>query len=304
MNPTVAESLPVISLVIVGFMLKKAGILRPGDGAVLIRFILNTTLPAVIFLSVAQADVEPVRLGLLALCGFAVAFGGRWIADLLVRWLKVKAEIAGVIILGTMVMNVGAFLFPVVQTAYGADGVSRLAAFDIGNSLLASGYGYYLASRLGTHAPSGFRASLKKVLSLPILWAALLGLVVNLSSISIPVFFLKLLKPVATANAPLAMIALGAFLELRSAQWKWMSLAVGLRMAVGFLLGNVLIWLANLQGLERTAVSMGSATPVGMVTLVFAVTEGLDAEFAAAIISLSIVIGLLSVPFLLMLNPI
>lgn len=302
MNPTVAASLPVITLVMVGFLLKTAGIIRPGDGAVLIRFILNTTLPAVIFLSVAQANVEPVRLGLLALCGFGVAFGGRWIAGLLVRWLKVEPQIAGVIILGTMVMNIGAFLFPVVQTVYGAEGVSRLAAFDVGNSLMASGYGYYLAARLGQHAPRGFRASLQKVLSLPILWAALLGLIVNLSGIVIPAFLLKLLTPVATANTPLAMLALGAFLELRFLQWKWMALAVGLRMGVGFLLGNVTIWLANLQGLERTAVSLGSATPVGLVTLLYAVTEGLDSEFAAAIISLSIVVGLFVLPLLLLLN--
>jgi malate permease and related proteins len=302
MNPTIAETLPVISLVMVGFLLKTAGIIRPGDGAVLIRFILNTTLPAVIFLSVAQANVEPARLGLLAFCGFAVALGGRWIAGLLVRWFKIEPQIAGVIILGTLVMNVGAFLFPVVQTVYGAEGVSRLAAFDIGNSLVASGYGYYLASQLGTHTTRGFRASLQKVLSLPILWAALIGLVLNLSGLVIPTFLLKLLKPVASANAPLSMLALGAFLELRFAKWNWMALAVTLRMGVGFLLGNLMIWIANLQGFERLAVLMGSATPVGMVTLVFAVSEGLDAEFAARIISLSILVGLISMPLLLLIK--
>jgi predicted permease len=44
---------------------------------------------------------------------------------------------------------------------------------------------------------------------------------------------------------------------------------------------------------------MGSAMPIGLAVLVYSVNEGMDAEFAAGIISLSIIVGLLVLPFLL-----
>ena len=196
-------------------------------------------------------------------------------------------------------MNVGTLLYPVIQTVYGAEGVSRVAAFDIGNSLMASGYGYYIATCYGTKNPCGIGNSLKKVFSVPILWATLIGLAVNLIGISLPAFMVKMLTPVSAANTPLAMIALGIFVNLRFPKWKLVSLAVFLRMGVGLLLGLAIAFLANLQGLDRTVVIMGSAMPIGMVPLVYASAEGLDTELAAACISLSIILGLFITPLLL-----
>jgi len=123
---------------------------------------------------------------------------------------------------------------------------------------------------------------------------------VNLSGLALPTFLLKLLEPIGSANTPLAMIALGTFLEFKFPKWKLMGLTVFLRMAVGFGIGQLLIYLFRLQGVERAAVGLGSAMPVGMVTLVYAVSEGLDAEFAAAVISLSIVIGMIVTPLMLL----
>jgi predicted permease len=46
-------------------------------------------------------------------------------------------------------------------------------------------------------------------------------------------------------------------------------------------------------------VSLGSAMPIGMAVMVYSVSEGLDAEFAAGAISLSILAGLIVLPVLL-----
>jgi predicted permease len=70
-------------------------------------------------------------------------------------------------------------------------------------------------------------------------------------------------------------------------------------MGLGFCLGQALVLLAHLEGLERAAVSMAAGMPVGLVVLVYAATEGMDAEFAAGTISLSILAGLFVTPILL-----
>lgn len=299
MNPTVAEALPVISLVMVGFLLKIIRVIKTEDGPLLSRLILNVTLPAVIFLSVSRADVEPLSLGLLALCSFLICLILRVLSGGTTKWLKLEPYIAGVIILGSMVMNVGAFMFPVIQTVYGQEGVSRLAAFDVGNSLMSSGYGFYLATCFGDKSPCGYMNSIKKVAALPILWAVLLGLVVNLVGFNLPTFMIKMLTPVSAANTPLAMITLGVFVNFKFPRWKLMVLTVFLRMGFGFLIGQAIVLLFNLQGLDRVIVTMGSAVPIGMVPMVYAASEGMDTELAAACISLSIIIGVIITPLLL-----
>jgi malate permease and related proteins len=108
-----------------------------------------------------------------------------------------------------------------------------------------------------------------------------------------------LLETLGGANTPLAMLTLGTFLQFRYANWKPMVLAVALRMGVGLLIGLALVRIVPLDNIERAAVGMGAAMPVGLVVLVYSVTEGMDAEFAAGVVSLSILVGLFVTPILL-----
>ncbi len=299
MSPAVAQSLPILCLMAVGFLLKQAGLIRPSDGQALSRLIINTTLPAVIFLSVVRANVSPASLAILAGCGLLVALGQRIVAGQVARWFHFDRAVAGVVILGTMIVNVGFFLFPIFQAVYGQEGLSRLAAYDVGNSLAATGYGYYLATRFGDNPPSGLGRSLQRILTLPILWAAVVGLGINLARLSLPSFAIKLLEPLGAANTPLAMVTLGSFLQLRFQNWKPLVVTVGLRMGLGLLLGQALVALAQLQGLERVAVAFAAAMPSGMAVLVYAAAEGLDTELAAGVVSLGLTAGVLVTPVLL-----
>jgi predicted permease len=299
MNPAVRQSLPILSLVLVGFLLKQVGLLKPSDNQVMARLIINITLPAVIFLSIARANITPSVMALLGLCGAIVSLGCSFLASYVAGLLNLAPQMAGVVILSSMIINIGFFLFPVFLTVYGQEGISRLAAFDLGNSLVAHSYGFYQATRYGSHPPNGFWPGVKRVSSLPVLWAVLAGLTVNLLRVPLPEFLVQMLQPLAAANIPLAMLTLGAFLQLRYTNISLIGLAVTLRMGVGFLLGQALVILVHLQGLDRAAVSLGSAMPIGMAVMVYSVSEGLDAEFAAGAISLSILAGLIVLPVLL-----
>jgi malate permease and related proteins len=299
MNPAVHQTLPILSLVVVGFLLKQVGLLRIGDNQVMARLIINITLPAVIFLSIAQANITPVMMALLGLCGVVVSLGLSLASSAITSYFQIDPQVAGVFILASMIINIGFFLFPVFLTVYGQEGISRLAAFDLGNSLVAHSYGFYLATRYGKRPPVGLWNSLRRVLSLPVLWAVLIGLVVNLLRIPISSFMLGLLQPLAAANIPLAMLTLGSFLQLRYTNLPLMGLAVAFRMGGGYLLGQACVFLASLQGLDKAAVSMGSSMPVGLAVMVYSISEGLDAEFAAGTVSLSILLGLILLPVLL-----
>lgn len=299
MGAILSQSLPILALVFVGFLLKQARILRRDDGHTMARIIINTTLPAVLFVSLARADIEPKGLLVLALCGAAIPFVLHWLSIYVSRAMGLKREVAGVVVISTMVTNIGFFLLPFFVTFYGAEGVSRLAAFDLGNSLVSNSYAYYMATRYG--ATSGISAwtALKRVLALPTLWANLAGIAVNLSGFALPTLAAKVLDPLAAANTPLAMLTLGSFIELRFPNWKPMFVASGIRIGLGWGVGQLLVLAFGLTGLERAAVSLGAAMPIGLVVLVYASLEGLDTEFAAGTISLSLLVAMLLMPFLL-----
>jgi predicted permease len=299
MGVILSQSAPIIGLVIIGFLLKQGQIIRSEDGHVIVRLIVNTTLPAVIFVSLARADIEPTDLIILTLCGVAIPLILHRLAMWLSRMMRLKRGIAGVMVVGTLATNIGFFLFPFFRAFYGDEGVGQLAAFDLGNSLIANSFAYYMATCYGEGHTCSLGISFKRVLVLPTLWASILGVAVNLTGFSLPILATRVLEPLAAANMPLALLALGSFIDLRSLNWKPMLVTVGLRVGVGWLLGQALVLLLGLTGLMRTVVSIGAAMPIGMIVLVYASLERLDVEFAATTISLSILVALLFTPLLL-----
>jgi predicted permease len=299
MDLILGQSAPIIGLMVVGFLLRQGQIIHPGDGHVMARLIINTTLPALIFVSLARADIEPASLIILALCGAAIPLILHRLAMLLARIMQLKRGIAGVMVISTMATNIGFFLFPFFLAFYGKAGISQLAAFDVGNSLVANSYAYYMATCYGDRPICGLGTSLKRVLALPTLWANIFGVAVNLTGFSLPALAVQVLEPLAAANTPLAMLALGSFIELRFSNWKPMLVTVGLRIGAGWLLGQALVLVFGLTGLARMAVSLGAAMPIGAIVLVYASMERLDVDFAATTISLSILVALLVTPLLL-----
>lgn len=299
MASILSQSLPILTWMVAGFLFRQARILRHEDGHTIARVIIYATLPALLFLSLARAELEVGSILVLAFCGAAIPLVLQLLARLAAKAMHLEKPVAGVLITSTMVSNIGFFLVPFFLTFYGAEGISRLAAFDLGNSLVGNSYAYYTATRHGTSAASAWQAGLKRVLGLPTFWANVLGISANLLGVSLPTWAVQILEPVSKANAPLAMLALGAFVELRFSKWGPMLTAVALRIAGGWLAGQALIAIFGLQGLAQAAVAMGAAMPIGIVVLVYASLEGLDTDFAAGAISLSILAGLAIMPFLL-----
>ncbi|MDH7490246.1 MAG: AEC family transporter [Anaerolineae bacterium] len=299
MATILSQSLPILTWIVAGFLFRQARILRHDDGHTMARVIIYATLPALLFLSLARAQLGIGNILTLAFCGAAIPLLLQLVARLAARAMHLEKPVAGVLITSTMVSNIGFFLVPFFLTFYGAEGIGRLAAFDLGNSLVGNSYAYYTATRHGNSASAAWQTGLKRVLTLPTFWANVLGIAVNLAGLTLPAWLVGILEPVSKANGPLAMLTLGAFIELRFSRWAPMLTAVALRIAGGWVLGQALVAVFGLQGLERATVAMGAAMPIGIVVLVYASMEGLDTDFAASAISLSILVGLLIMPILL-----
>ena len=295
----VDRALPLVGLIALGFLLKQIGLISREDRHALIHIIFAATLPATVFVSLSRANVGPRNLLVLAGCAVTIPLVTHLIARQAARVMGLRRETAAVMVLSTLVSAVMLYLAPVFSAFYGSEGLSRVAAYDLGNALIASSYSYYLATRYAEEHTSRWSVACKRVLTVPQFWAAVLALAVNLTGVSVPTPIMRLLEPLGAANGPLGMLVLGCFVELRLPAWRPVLATVGLRMGLSWVIGQLLVLATGLTGLDRTVVSLAAATPIGIVPLTYASMFGLDTEFAATTLSLSIVIGVVSTPILL-----
>ncbi|MBT3424266.1 MAG: AEC family transporter [Bacteroidetes bacterium] len=296
MDVILIKILPVILIFLLGYVLKILKVLSLKEGDMLIKVIFNFSLPALILHSISSLALT-LELMYLPLCSLIVIIIAYFISLLSGKALKLKKTTLGTFIIGAMILNSG-FLIPFIMSAFGEDGLARLLLFDFTNGILVFTFIYYQAVKYG--GTNGEHKTLtKKFLRSAPLWALLIAMLLNLSHTSFPIPIKSFLKISGDMTIPLMMLSLGIFFNPKLHKAKLVAVGIFIRMGIGLGLGILLSYLFNLDGLNRIIVIIGSAAPIGFNTLTFASLEDLDKEFAASLVSASILIGILYTPLLI-----
>jgi hypothetical protein len=171
--------------------------------------------------------------------------------------------------------------------------------FDFGNAIIVFSLVYYIACRYGEVSKNNL-AMLKKIAFSPPLWALVIAITLNLLNIRLPETASALFQTAGSITFPLVMISLGIYFTPKIANYRLLLLSIAVRMGLGMLLGLLFAYLFHLEGLDRIIALIGASAPIGYTTLTYSSLENLDKEFAASIISFSILIGFILVPLLMM----
>lgn len=290
---------PVILIALIGFLLKRLGIFRREDGDLLLLLVFNVSLPALIFDAFTQIKLSIDYLFLPAIT--VVTISTMYLISYFISGaFRLPRKTRGTFIIGTMILNNG-FLFPFIYGMYGDEGMARILLFDFMNGFLAFTWVYYLACRYGGNSQHR-RTMTKKLLMSPPVWAIILSISLNLSGASIPTFLQDTFKILGEVTIPLIMIALGIYFSPRLIRPLPAFSAILIRMVIGLLIGYVFSEALNLEGLTRTIVLLGTSAPIGFNTLTFASLEDLDKDFAASLLSFSILAGMIYVPLFIFFN--
>jgi len=76
-------------------------------------------------------------------------------------------------------------------------------------------------------------------------------------------------------------------------------MTIGVRMLLGLLIGFSFVVLFDLQGITAAVVILCASAPIGFNCLTFSSLAKLDMNYASSVVSLSILIGLFSIPIML-----
>jgi malate permease and related proteins len=289
------DAVPILMLIALGVVLRQVGLLDARGGLALTRLAFNVTIPAAIFVSIARASFELTLLWMPVL-GFLVPILLAGLMYLTTRRLADRPRQRGPLLVGMVVL--GVFAFPFMDLFFGPGGLARIALYDVGNAFYSGIVAVTLARRFGRDGGSSSAISWRRVFASPILAAAIAGVVFTMAEIPLAGPFGAFCDRLAAANTPLAMIAVGVFLRPQRAYGALVAQFILIRMLVGGLLGWGLALLLGLDGLSLIAATVGSSLPAGTTVLVLSGNEGLDAELAASLVSVSILVGAIVVSLL------
>ncbi len=280
--------LPTFTVILIGYIFGK--VTRRNMSAV-VDVILYVGLPALVLVSmlgqrivlVDAAKVWMAAIMIISGCGIVA-----WIA------FKVTRQKHSGLYLPISFMNTVNIPFPIIYLVYGSEGLFAATLFYIPSILLVYSLGVYIAS--GKH----WRESIKEVLKIPPIYAALLGLLLNLTNVTVPELVIQPLNFIGLMVIPLVLLVLGSNLaSVKITSLPTTLLASVLRLAVGLLLGMLAVNLLNLTGILRSVVILVSAMPAAAISSILATKYNNEADLVSSVVFVTTTASLVVLPLML-----
>lgn len=296
MQPFIEKIFPLFLAFFVGIIARQLKLLSKKDAPILLKTVLNVSLPAVAILAINRMQLQ-MDLIFIPISAMLIVFGVYAVSKSLEKVLKLPRATYGSFLVGTLVAN-SAFALPFLAASHQEQGLAMASLFDIGNSIMIFTFIYYQSVKYGDSTHDG-KIDWRKFLKLPPLWAFALAFMLKAFNVEFPALAVNFLELMGSPTVPLVMVSLGLYFEPSFKQLEYALLAVLIRMGVGLALGFGLSYIFSLTGLVRTVVISCSALPIGFNTLIFADIENLDREFAATEVSISMIVAMFLIPWLI-----
>ncbi len=204
------KPLAFIFIIFFTCFLKSRGLFKKELALIVLKIIMNLTLPASVITAFASFEGR-FSLLLLSVVGLVVTIGPYFATYVLTK-KKAKEERVYYMI-NMSGFNIGCYGLPVVQSFYGEFGALLCIMFDLGNSVMMSSGNYAFTSLLlhtdedGTRVTAG--AVLKRLFSSVPLDCYVILTILSLCGFSVPRIAVDFIAPLANANAFLSMFMLG-----------------------------------------------------------------------------------------------
>jgi len=285
--------LPVFVIVCAGYLLQRRLKLdlRPLTDSSLFLF-----TPALVLASLLRHELATAQLGrfMLFMLAYTAVMAG--LALLLARGCSFSGDTTRAMVLSTALMNVGNFGLPLVMFAYGPAALSISVLTFVLFSISLGTFAIVVAQD-----QTGLGEATRNMLRIPIFHATVLALACKSLGWQPPEFILRPVELLGQAAVPLMLTLLG--MQLARVKigngWGFCSLATGLRLVGGPLVGLVLAALLDITGLPRNVLILQTSTPSAVLTLLYAVRYNTRPDLVSGTILLSTILSAVSLTVLL-----
>ena len=277
-----APVIPVFLLIAAGFVFahwKKINLTSVTE------IIVYLGTPSLVFSSLAgkplfATDIAVLSAGILlifAIVGFFIRF-----------YFFVSGFSSRGFALPTLFMNAGNMGIPLALFAFGQAGLQRATLMFVIITFLQYSLGIYILNG---------RSNWTEIFRLPLIYAALAGLSINLAQISLPELLLRPIIMLGQATIPIMLISLGYRLhEVESLQWGHALGGALARIGGGFAAANLAVHLIGAEGVNRQVLLLYGALPAAVVNFVLTEKYRQDPALAASIVVISTFISIFTIP--------
>jgi malate permease and related proteins len=273
---------PVFLLVAVGFMFarwKKISLTSVSE------IIVYLGTPSLVFSSLASKPLHAGDIAILS-AGILIIFAG---VGLLIRlYFFIFGFTSRGFALPTLFMNAGNMGIPLALFAFGQEGIQRATLMFVILTFLQYSLGIYILTGRGNWT---------EIFRLPLIYAAIAGLIVNLAQVTIPELLLQPVIMLGQATIPIMLISLGYRLyQVESLQLGHALGGALLRMLGGFAAASIAVNLIGAEGVNRQVLLLYGALPAAVVNFILTEKYHQDPGLAASIVVLSTFISVLTIP--------
>jgi len=279
----------------VGYLIRKRGIITPEVRGGITNLLIFVFLPCMVFESL-HMDMDLQQLlsgGLILVASFAASFFAWGVGKVLFQ--RRDPSRRTIMRYGTLVANSGFAGLPVIQGAYGAEGLFFASIYIIPNRIFMWTAGISMFQK-------GKKTDwVRDVLLNPGIIAVFLGLARMLLQIPLPSFVDTAVSSMGQCTTSVSIILVGSILadvEWRSIfQWD-VFYACSVRLILLPVVSLVVLKLIGFDSLGTAISVILTGMPMGTTTAILAEKYGQDAGFGSSCVFLSTVLSLVTIPML------
>ncbi len=288
---SVNATLPVFLVILLGYFLKRIGMLGPEFVKQANAFNFKVTLPVLLFQELVNNDVvSSLDIPFMALC-FAVTLVSIIAIWVIARLVIKDTSIIGAFVQGSYRSSVAVLSVAFLESMYGGAAMAPqmiIAVVPLYNifAVVVMTFEPGLSGDWAGQGKDKIRTALVNVVKNPIIIGIVLGVIGSVIHLRLPAIGEKTVSYVASLATPLALITLGAGFEGRKALAKipptiWASV-IKLVLLPGIFL-PVFVWMGFRQDALLTALVMLSS-PTTPSCYIMAETMGHDGVLTASIV--------------------
>lgn len=217
-------------------------------------------------------------------------------------FMKATRPELSAMVLGGVFMNSGNYGAPVVLFAFGAVGFDYAVIMMVFQSLLMNTIGIFFAS-LGGKEKATLKESLNRVIRMPLIYAAVAGLLFQVFSIDLPKPVMEGISLVADASIPTVMLVLGmqlAAISRKRVAYRYVTAVTVIRMVASPLVAAVILYFMPVNDLLRAVIILQSAMPAAANTTMFALQFDTEPDLVSFTTFITTIISIVTIPIVLL----
>lgn len=269
-----SKALSLLLIIAIGYGLKRVHFFSAFDYRIISKIVLNLTLPCAVITSFAAGFQRDASLFYIVGIGLAANLVLFAVGVLMARRKDKNCKyFYGLNIPG---YSIGTFIIPFAQSFVGPAGVVVACMFDIGNSLMCTGFTYsILSGRLeGAGSQGALRRTLSKLGHSTAFLTYCALLLISIFGLSIPHAVLQFTATVGDANSFMSFLMIGTMFELHLERQhvRQVCTVVLTRLAAAIVFALLALWVLPLPPqtchvLAMIAFAPIPATPVALTEL-------------------------------------